>query len=1266
MDNKVKMRASTLWPATSAMQIKCITKGVGLLVIGSLVICITLFSIGINFKFPNRWIQETEMAVTVSAVTGRLFKSVRHRTFGGKLRFVDFPRGHYTKRTLSLDTGSIPITSSKWAVCTTVHKVTAAIEYFADALDWAIVVVGDQVMDDSFELSGKKAVYLDARSQIEILSEYRAFLELLPWRHFGRKNIGYIYAILNGAELIWDFDDDNFIKSGLVPTVPIAVKQVAAPECPSFNPLPMMGGDDSTTVPMWPRGYPLNSIKKVCNYTLKDADTFNVAVFQSLADHEPDVDGIYRLTREIPYTFKSASQTTVKISAGLMVPYNAQATLVTKMGLWSLLLPVTVHGRVSDIWRSYISQRIFWDFNLTIAFTPPIVNQIRNFHNALADMQAEQDLYYKTPEMIRHLHEWESSAVSLPQRLEELVVNLYEHGFIEENDVRLYQEWITILVESGYHFPTSRHVLENSSNAHVNANGSVSKSIIVPSDNMEELAPTPNGSRFAPRSSGQSLGVWGFLFDPFLLPYSWEGARAYQPILSHELNLDFAEILYEWENWMIFVDSVGPVCLTQAFFAANKDTALNDEGTEIFMIEIDGTVFLNDTAASIFYTGIPALPRSLTRSTVQNSVFDGWYMHCGLCASKRIRVGMRWMDTKQPMVEIMRQGEACVSSLQTRIRCPSTMYYNVQLIHLPGPDLPTHWKTPRSSTVSPFNVRDVNSLDLYEKQQFSNIEDALDPLNLIAGLLLSCRHDNQVTGNISNDNQLTSKNFTIGHNNPHHVIFDASGSGTIKLVVLNLAGDKDPWMKRQVLHSNDLRIQAWWDGGVSIDGRWPRGRTQHCEDIWDSVAPSVDISLAALWGPEKLLDKPMPVHATYLLGETERYGLHIAFPMPFWESACVRLAYAGTAEFIKLHTYVVFSKDLEYDRNGRVGYFFVQFTKIVLGTGHQSINYVVNVSGLQGSLVGMSQLADSNSQFFMEGDLLIWVDKSPTPAVWSSGFEDWYLGSHGYFKRDYNGPYHAYSRADRNKAVSTWQTRQLSIDAVPFRDSLLVFLEGEGFDDGNPNTQIESAALIYGWPTRGLHVSDVIVPSEEKNNAIGMHNYMIITEHQSPESNESWIEDYALSSYFPGFGFEKSQHKVADRIPSEIFMIVPNILALKKSATITFSVSIELENAGVILRRLTDTRRSLSSAEVFVDGISMGMWINSDRSWSHLDCHWQVQDFIVPSKFTSGKTSLDLKLKAGPYNMENQSRYEFMLTQAWIEAKWWIISILPDMILSNS
>lgn len=34
----------------------------------------------------------------------------------------------------------------------------------------------------------------------------------MPWHSFGRKNIGYLFAISYGANVIWDFDDDNIIK----------------------------------------------------------------------------------------------------------------------------------------------------------------------------------------------------------------------------------------------------------------------------------------------------------------------------------------------------------------------------------------------------------------------------------------------------------------------------------------------------------------------------------------------------------------------------------------------------------------------------------------------------------------------------------------------------------------------------------------------------------------------------------------------------------------------------------------------------------------------------------------------------------------------------------------------------------------------------------------------------------------------------------------------------------------------------------------------
>ena len=54
------------------------------------------------------------------------------------------------------------------------------------------------------------------------------------------------------------------------------------------------------------------------------------------------------------YVFNSvASKAVVKIPSHAVTPYNAQATLHFYEAFWALYLPVTVAGRVSDIWRSY-------------------------------------------------------------------------------------------------------------------------------------------------------------------------------------------------------------------------------------------------------------------------------------------------------------------------------------------------------------------------------------------------------------------------------------------------------------------------------------------------------------------------------------------------------------------------------------------------------------------------------------------------------------------------------------------------------------------------------------------------------------------------------------------------------------------------------------------------------------------------------------------------------------------------------------------------
>ncbi len=71
-----------------------------------------------------------------------------------------------------------------------------------------------------------------------------------------------------------------------------------------------------------------------------------------------DVDAIFRLTQGTPINFQRPQDLTdiVIVPKSQYAPYNAQATLHFKASFFALYLPTTVPGRVSDIWRSYISQ----------------------------------------------------------------------------------------------------------------------------------------------------------------------------------------------------------------------------------------------------------------------------------------------------------------------------------------------------------------------------------------------------------------------------------------------------------------------------------------------------------------------------------------------------------------------------------------------------------------------------------------------------------------------------------------------------------------------------------------------------------------------------------------------------------------------------------------------------------------------------------------------------------------------------------------------
>lgn len=106
--------------------------------------------------------------------------------------------------------------------------------------------------------------------------------------------------------------------------------------------------------------------------------------------------------------------------------------------------------------RSYISQRLMWQYGIRVAFTRPFVNQERSPHNYLKDFHAELPLYLRAGGLIDFLRNWRPSSerLSLPAQYEELTIALYEHDILEYDDVILAQAWLDDLASIGYKFPS--------------------------------------------------------------------------------------------------------------------------------------------------------------------------------------------------------------------------------------------------------------------------------------------------------------------------------------------------------------------------------------------------------------------------------------------------------------------------------------------------------------------------------------------------------------------------------------------------------------------------------------------------------------------------------------------------------------------------------------------------------------------------------------------------------------------------------------------
>jgi hypothetical protein len=298
----------------------------------------------------------------------------------------------------------------KYIIITSIFKPTEAIKLFSKIKGYQLIVVGDK--KTPLEWSYDNVDYISLNQQYNMSFELS---RILPQNHYCRKMLGYLRAIQYGANYIVDTDDDNLPKENWrFPEFENKYEYIS--DNKGFINVYQLFTDKK----IWPRGLPLNLINT--QFNLEDSISLmdsNIGVWQGLADEDPDVDAIYRLSTDEPCFFNERNP--VVLGKGTISPFNTQNTMIRKELFPLLYLPTYVTFRFTDILRGLVAQPIMWLYDYQLGFINATVVQKRNPHNYMKDFLSEMPMYKYTEQVIDLV----SKSIIKSESIESNIYNAY-------------------------------------------------------------------------------------------------------------------------------------------------------------------------------------------------------------------------------------------------------------------------------------------------------------------------------------------------------------------------------------------------------------------------------------------------------------------------------------------------------------------------------------------------------------------------------------------------------------------------------------------------------------------------------------------------------------------------------------------------------------------------------------------------------------------------------------------------------------------------
>jgi hypothetical protein len=409
---------------------------------------------------------------------------------------------------------------------------------------------------------------------------------------------------------------------------------------------------------------------------------------------------------------------------------------------------------------------------------------------------------------------------------------------------------------------------------------------------------------------------------------------------------------------------------------------------------------------------------------------------------------------------------------------------------------------------------------------------------------------------------------------------ESTGSGTISALRLRLPEPTD-----QLL--TGLRLQVEFDGRTMVDS--PLGEffgaglgIGSVRSLMFATTPQPDGSL--------------------LLSEW--------WPMPFARTARITLVNTTGSPIPGIDIDVVTTSDAQWApalASGRAGYFAARSQA---GPTTPGQDWLFADEGGHGKFVGVSHTMRGSriktsfmddSPYFLEGAERVYTDGSASPQWYGTGTEDFYEGG-WYFN---NGtPYSAALTGQPDQRTATGGCadycvaayRLMLADAIDYRSAIRF-----GIEHGKRNMvqpDYSSTAFLYTQPNDTTTPTDEVNPADPVSRLL--HRYI-----------DAAATDQLLISEYEG---NDDTHTITG-------------LVRTTPAAITFDVQIRRDNHGILLRRTSDQTAGDQSADVAIDGIPAGNWLEPRSNDSH---RWLDDTYLVPDSLTAGKAVVTVTITPTP------------------------------------